>query len=53
MIGPTFLYMNPTFTCQGIDKNRLMEKDACSVLGKCQLIDHFTITADMHLYCDL
>jgi hypothetical protein len=38
LIGPSYIYINPTFRCEGYDKT-LEEKDACSIIDKCQLGD--------------
>ena len=39
LLGPSYIYMNPTFRCQGIDKI-LEEKDACPIIEQCKLGTH-------------
>lgn len=36
LLGPSYIYMNPTFKCNGHDKI-LEEQDACPILSECIL----------------
>ena len=33
MVGPTFIFMNPLFTCNGVEN--LSEAEACPILDQC------------------
>lgn len=47
---PSYLLATPTFTCGS--ELKVLEKDACGRLDQCKIDLPYTITAEMHLYCD-
>lgn len=59
-LSSPFLYMDPQFKCEGKGDEPVREKDACDIIDQCEvgiilliLVDQFTMTAAIGLYCDL
>ena len=60
LLGSTLIYMDPVFKCGNDDHTRYYESEACSrsdcglsILFAYNLVDQFTITAELGLYCEL
>lgn len=52
LLGPSYIYMNPTFICQSTGDRILEEEEACPILDECRFVDPHTITVEVGLYCD-
>ena len=48
-LGPPFLFMNPRFSCPGVEQPS--EAYACEHLESCTLENGYTITGEVELYC--
>lgn len=50
ILGPSYLFMIPTFTCGA--RTKVSEADACPIIDSCTIDYPYTLTAKRHLYCE-
>ena len=59
LLSATFIFMNPVFHCNQDFDRKVFEKEACPQIDQCELgqvfilflVDKFTLTAELSLYC--